>query len=138
MVKKRQPVTGVFRHLIYSPRGEIEGVLVEADGAPLQIVFPKHDELAGLSFAALKDGQAVVLEATPAEPSSKGDGEHPVFAYERLVSVDGRKPERSKSAAGPAYRGSVVRLNYARHGAANGVISTAATSFTSSPAAWFG
>ncbi len=62
----------------------------------------------------------MVLEGTVAEPSPKGKPPHEVYQLERLVSVDG-KP------AAPAHEpaevsGTVVRFNYARHGAPNGVV----------------
>ncbi len=114
-------IEGKFLHLIFSPRGGIEGVLLEHDGRPVQLVFEKHDELSPLRFEPLRGGQDVVVEARPAGPSAKGDAEHPVFDHVRLISVDGLKPVRPK-AAGAAYQGVVARLNYARHGAANGVV----------------
>lgn len=115
-------VEGVFRHVVYSPKGEAEGVLIESGGAPLQIVFERHDVDAATAFEPVAEGQSVVVEAALEGPSPKGEGEHPVHAYGRLVSVDGRKPTKPKAASGPAYRGRVVRFNYARHGAANGVV----------------
>lgn len=111
-----------FRHLIYSPRGEIEGVLVDVDGGPAQVVFDRHDDLTPVLFADLLEGQTLIVEGFPAAPSDKGEPEHSVFGFVRLKSVDGAKPATRKPAQGAAYRGKAIRFNYARHGAANGVV----------------
>jgi hypothetical protein len=115
-------IQGQFRHLIYSPRGSIEGILMTTDQKVVQIVFDKHDETAPLAFEQVKEGEALVIEGRHAKPSLKGEAEHPVYDYVRLVSVSGTKPIKRKAAAGAAYQGVVVRFNYARHGAANGVV----------------
>ena len=111
-----------FKHLIYSPHGGVEGVLLEAAGSSIQLVFERHDEESPAVFDGIGEGQTVVVDAVPAGRSPKGAGEHPVYAYRRLRSVDGRKPVRAKPAPAAGYRGTVVRFNYARHGAANGVV----------------
>lgn len=123
MSNHSETLDGVFRHMIYSPRGEHEGVLLERRGEPLQLVFEHHDEEAPGAFAGVRPGQTVSVEAVAQGPSPKGKGEHPVHAFVRLLSVDGAPPAPPKPAAGgAAYRGKVVRFNHARHGAANGVV----------------
>lgn len=114
-------VEGRFQHLVYSPRGGIEGVLIDTDGVPTQFVFERHDEGAASAFADLQVGQVLVIEGTEEGPSPKGDAAHTVYRFERLASVDGESPGH---AAGEDERieGTVVRLNYARHGEANGVV----------------
>lgn len=111
-------VEGRFQHPVYSPKGTVEGVLIDCDGAPAQFVFEAHHPAAA-ALAALQPGQAVVLEGTAAEPSSKGEPAHEVFGLERLVSVDGHP--HALPAPQPV-QGRVVRLNYAKHGAPNGVV----------------
>ncbi|CAN5828461.1 hypothetical protein BH11PSE8_BH11PSE8_11830 [soil metagenome] len=116
-------IEGTFRHLIYSPKGAIEGVLFEADGAPAQIVFERDDAVSPAAFEALAEGQAILVEAEPMGPSKKGEAEHPVYSFGRLVKVDGRAPPKARAAAAETgYAGTIVRFNYARHGAANGVV----------------
>jgi hypothetical protein len=115
-------IHGRFRHLIYSPRGGIEGVLLELGDGPAQVVFDKHDDESPLAFEHLHDGDELVVDVTPAEPSAKGEADHPVYDYGRIVSIKGVKPAKRRPASGAAYKGVVARLNYARHGAANGVV----------------
>ena len=113
-------VEGQFQHLVYSPKGTIEGLLIETDGAPAQFVCDGHDPAATAGLADLKPGQAVVLEGTVAEPSPKGEPAHEVYQLERLVSVDGKPAAPARTPADVS--GTVVRFNYARHGAPNGVV----------------
>jgi len=113
-------VEGRFQHLVYSPKGGIEGVLIDTDGIATQFVFDRHEQAAATAFAGLRPGQALVIEGAEQGPSPKGDAAHSVYQFERLVSVDGRTPQDAPPRKEIA--GTVVRLNYARHGEANGVV----------------
>ena len=119
--QQKTSIEGRFVHLVYSPHGGIEGVLLDADGRPVQIVFDHDDEQASRPFERLSAGQSLVIDGTARGPSPKGESEHPVYDFVRLKSVDGIKPEPKRD-RGAAYRGVVERFNYARHGAANGVV----------------
>ena len=113
-------VEGLFSQIIYSPRGEVEGVLLDTDGIATQFVTDPHDSATAQALAALRPGQALVVEGTLREPSDKGEPEHTVYDFERLVSVDGKAAR--PAAAQHQVMGKVVRFNYAKHGAANGVV----------------
>lgn len=113
-------VEGVFQHLVYSPKGAIEGVLIDTDGVPTQFVTDPHDPSIAEQFSGLRAGQTLVVEGTELEPSPKGEPAHTVYAFERLASVDGKAARAAPAHADVA--GTVVRFNYARHGAPNGVV----------------
>lgn len=113
-------VEGQFLHLIYSPKGAIEGVLIDSDGAPAQFVCDARDPAVSAGLADLQPGQAVVLEGTLQEPSPRGEPPHEVYRLERMVSVDGKPAAPRHHLA--AVAGTVVRLNYAKHGEPNGVV----------------
>lgn len=113
-------VEGHVQHLIYSPKGTIEGLMIDSEGAPAQFVVDAHDVAAIHSLSSLQAGQAVVIEGTVAPPSPKGDAAHEVYHWERLVSVDGH--DASEPPPRHTLSGTVARLNYARHGAPNGVV----------------
>ncbi len=113
---------GRFRHLVYSPRGEVEGVLITSGDTTAQVVFARHDDGAPQPFTVLHEGQTVEIEATPAAPSPKGEGAHPVYDFGRLLAVDGGPPVEAPAEAASGYRGRVERFNYARHGEINGVV----------------
>jgi len=113
-------VEGRFQHLLYSPKGGIEGLLIDTEGIATQFVVDPHDCASVALLLGLRRDQALVVEGRESKPSPKGDGEHVVYHFERLAAVDGRATE---AAARPTQvRGKVVRLNFARHGAANGVV----------------
>ncbi|SFD72356.1 hypothetical protein [Paracidovorax konjaci] len=113
-------LSGRFQHLLHSPRGEVEGAMVDVDGVPAQFVFGKHDEHAARAFGALRPGQDVVVEGTVAAPAPHGEAAHEVYAFERLVSVDGAAPTLED--APRRAEGRVARIHYARHGEPNGVV----------------
>jgi hypothetical protein len=121
-IKHEQSIAGKFQHVIFNSKGGIEGVLLDVDRQPLQIVFDRRDSESAGDFQRLRRGQKLIIDAAPQRPSVKGEGAHPVFDYVRLVSVDGRKSPHRRQHMRPGYSGVVARLNYARHGAANGVV----------------
>lgn len=109
---------GRLQHLLYSPRGSVEGALIDVDGVPVQFVLGPHDEPAAHAFARLQPGQAVVAEGTAVE--ARGHAPHEVYALERLVSVDGRPPAPDEAMR--QVQGHVARIHHARHGEPNGVV----------------
>ncbi|MGJ7505896.1 hypothetical protein [Variovorax sp. GT1P44] len=115
-------VEGRFRQLIYSPKGTIEGVLIDTDGVSTQFVVDRHDPALAGQLAVLREGQALVIEGTEADPSPKGEPEHTVYQFERLASVDGKSLASPQHSHGGKAVGTVVRFNYAKHGVANGVV----------------
>jgi len=103
MSKKSRPkpfqLRGTLLAYNISPKGHIEGALIETDDGLAQLNFPKHaaDEMA----QALALGSKVDLTAE----LEHDDGDHPVY----------EPCEEAEQA-----RGTVVRLNYALHGEVNG------------------
>ena len=116
--QKKLTLSATFAHLIFSPKGTIEGVMLTADDADMQIVFDKEDESAAAAFEGVVAGQEVEVEVKPAKPSDKGESAHAVYQLERVRSIEGA----AASSTPEAFTGTVVRLNYARHGQPNGVI----------------
>ncbi|CAN5462629.1 hypothetical protein BH10PSE17_BH10PSE17_27490 [soil metagenome] len=119
---RSQTIEGQFIHVIYAPKGEIEGVLLAVDGASVQVVVDKHDPDAGLGFSRLSPGQRLRLQVETQPPSTKGRSEHPIYAMVALESVDGAKPLAPPSTVDEGYQGKVIRFNYAKHGEPNGVV----------------
>jgi hypothetical protein len=115
-------VEGIFQYVIYSPKGDVEGGLIESEEGSVQLVLRKDDELTAIAFLGLRPGQTITVKATRKGPSVKGKSVHSVFETEELVKVDGRKPPKHASLKQSGYSGTVLRVNYARHGEPNGVI----------------
>lgn len=117
-----QLLSGTFEHVIFSPHGAVEGVMIDVDQQRVQLVLEPHDEAAALPFTDMLPGQALQVRATRQGPSAKGISPHPVYAFQSLKSIDGVAPSKRRRATDPGYSGVVVRLNYARHGSPNGVV----------------
>lgn len=113
-------VQGQFTQLIYSPKGGVEGLLIETDGIPTQFVTDPHDAAVTQLLCGLRDGQTLRVEGSETGPSPKGEAAHFVYRFERLATVDGAEPEAATDDA--TVSGRVVRFNYAKHGEPNGVV----------------
>ena len=113
-------VEGQFQHLIYSPKGAIEGFLIDTDGVPTQFVTDPQDPATVDLFGTMKQGQSVTVEGTEPPPSPKGDAVHSIYKFERLAAVDGKEAKPPQPPA--EVSGTVARFNYAKHGAVNGVV----------------
>ncbi len=97
--EKRSKLRGQVLALNISPKGHIEGAVLETSDGRAQVNFPKHS--AELFARATPVGANVELDAE-GEPD---EGEHPV--YTALDAED-------------EISGTIVRLNYALHGEVNG------------------
>lgn len=117
-----ETIEGEFQYPIYSPKGGIEGALLHAGDEPVQLVFEPHGGRGAEAFAGLKAGERVVVEVSATPASDKGEAQHAVYRFERLVSVNGGHAAKPAGGAKAPFSGIVVRLNFARHGEANGVV----------------
>ncbi len=115
----KSKLTGTFIQIVHSPKGGVEGLLLDSGGQTVQFVLAKDAEASAALVSSLKPGQSLTVsgDATPA--SNKGHSVHPVHALDRIMAIDGKAP-RKASAAASGYSGKIVRFNYARHGAPNG------------------
>ena len=104
-MSKRDPesspfqLRGVILGFNISPRGHIEGVLVETTMSTVQINFSKHE--AESLARSMRPGSTIDLNVE----SESDDGAHLVYGL---------------SQEDVAVKGTITRLNYERHGKANG------------------
>jgi hypothetical protein len=125
-VHPRHPVKGdgqkglVGRYLqpILNSKGDLEGLLLEIKGTPVQVVIDPNEEAE--FFDGISLGQSLKIKAAPVAPSPKGEPIHPLFRFHALQAIDGKKPKDSKKTG--VFKGKVLRLNFAKHGVPNGVI----------------
>jgi hypothetical protein len=97
--EKSSKLRGKLLAFNISPKGHIEGALVETSEGRAQVNFPKHS--AESLARSMHVGASIELEVKR-EPD---EGEHPVYtAHDAEGEVSGR----------------IVRLNYALHGEVNG------------------
>ncbi len=86
-------LTGAFAHVIHSPHGGVEGLLLDVGDGVTQVVLDKDDEKNAALISTLKSGQQLVLSTDDIPPSRKGPGAHPVRALRKLISVRGHMGE---------------------------------------------
>jgi hypothetical protein len=111
---------GVLQEFNLSPKGGIEGFVLHSEGQTVQV-----NVTSDVGFAVVRGiGQSV--EATvAAEPATAkhSKGEHPVFSLVTLKGADGKALIHSAGDGAIAtVQGVVKRINYTRHGEANGVV----------------
>ena len=90
-------------------------------GQPVQIVFNRDDKLLSNDFETLSRKSRIVVRAKPPRHSTK-PSQHRVLRMVKLISINERKPRKRKSVGTDVFAGTVTRLNYSRHGVANGVM----------------
>jgi hypothetical protein len=116
-------LSATFQHVVFSQVGDVEGMLVDVDGAPAQVVLKTGDEAAASLVAALREGQVLSCDVEPAEPEKDDASVHPVLILRELLQVDGAAPKAPEPAKpAPFSSGKVVRLNFTRHGVPNGYV----------------
>ncbi len=124
-----ETMSGVVMAHNFSPKGEFDGVLLEESGRIFQVNVPPHAWADFERSSAI--GQSIEVPVEPEPATEKhGDGEHPAY---RLAAPkpekkghhpDKKKPGHKEHGQGKTttIQGIVARLNYAKHGEANGVV----------------
>jgi hypothetical protein len=111
---------GVLQEFNLSPKGGIEGFVLHSEGQTVQVNVSSD-----VGFAVVR-GIGQNVEATvAAEPATAkhSKGEHPVFSLVTLKGADGKALIHSAGDGAIAtVQGVVKRINYTRHGEANGVV----------------
>lgn len=110
-------VEGRLAHHIYSPKGDVEGLLLMAGDIPVQFVVPPEHRA---DAAALRDGMTLEVEGVVPPPSHKGEAHHDLYELCGIAKIDG-KPVEAAADAGQ-FKGTIARLNYAKHGEPNGYV----------------
>ena len=106
---------GSFRQPLFSPRGRLEGLLLDIGQQTAQVVLQPEQVPAALSQAEV--GQFLSLEAVAVEPAD-GAITHPIYEFLALIAIDGKPAETAPA----VLRGRVAGINYARQGQADGVM----------------
>jgi len=102
----------------FSPKGGVEGLLVEAEGKQAQVVCPTDK---GAEVARTNPiGQTVELHVEAEPASHKGEAVHPV--YQLVIGEPSERRRGATAHSAQSFEGVVARLNFARHGEANGVV----------------
>ncbi len=116
-------LNGIIQHYNFSPKGGVEGLLLQDGDRTVQVNVPPEAWVAIASAAVV--GQAVQVSVIPEPESGKHPrGEHPVYRFISLQPASGpRSPGNGSVVEGDVkVEGIVSRFNYAKHGEANGVV----------------
>jgi hypothetical protein len=114
---KSESLSGHLQQLLFSPKGDIEGLLLKVGSNPIQVSM----EPAGADAKALNNavGKPIQVRASPDHSPKAKDGAHPVYQLESITTLAGKA---FKSSAPPPISGAVAHIHYAKHGEPNGVI----------------
>jgi hypothetical protein len=122
MPKHDEVILCTLNKFLFSPKGDVEGLLVSLKGKPAQICVPPH--LGEVIAQAKKPGQRLRLRAHRDHSPKTELAAHPVYKFESFVDKDGHDIEEIEAAppGDTELKGVVAALHYAKHGEPNGVI----------------
>lgn len=114
---KSESLSGHLRQLLFSPKGGIEGLLLQVDHKPLQVGMKPG----AADAKALKDaiGKPIEVIASPDHSLKIKARAHPVYQLDSITTLAGKV---FKSSDPPPISGAVAHIHYAKHGEPNGVI----------------
>jgi hypothetical protein len=114
-----QTLSGQLRQILFSPKGSLEGLLIEVDESPIQILITP----ASLGALALGKsvGKTIEVKARRDHSPKTKHGVHPVYQLQSITKIGGRACT-PKDGEDISIRGVVTAIHYAKHGEPNGVI----------------
>jgi len=114
---KSESLGGKLQQLLFSPKGGIEGLLLEVDSTPIQVSLEPGEADAKV----LKDavGKPIEVKAAADHSPKTKDSAHPVYKLDSITKLAGKA---YKSNGTQPIKGVVARIHYAKHGEPNGVI----------------
>ncbi len=104
-------LSGTVLQTVYSPKGTIEGLLLDVEGVTVQFVCEQDLSSAVQSLAP---GAEVTCTGSVRPSSDKGEAHHDVYDLSGIEGLVDQAPEVAS--------GRVVRINFAKHGEPNGVV----------------
>lgn len=115
---KPESLVGALQHLLFSPKGVIEGLLMAVDSKRVQVSMEPGAAPASELKAAL--GSDIEVKASADYSPKAKEGTHSVYKLHTITRIAG-KPFKSNGDAHPI-SGVVAAVHYAKHGEPNGVI----------------
>jgi hypothetical protein len=115
---KSETLSGQLEHLLFSPKGGIEGLLVKVGSTSIQVSMdPGTADAAVLAKAV---GRAIEIKGSADDSPKTKQGAHPVYKLKVITKLAGKAVEPNDD-INPVI-GVVARIHYAKHGEPNGVI----------------
>jgi len=121
MAKTPELISGVCRQWLFSPKGDIEGVLLAIKGAVVQVTVNPATGL--LLTRATAPGKRLRVLATSDHSPKTAHAAHPVYKFSSFADAAGQAIDPPGADPAKAVRkGVVAALHFARHGEPNGVV----------------
>jgi hypothetical protein len=121
MSRKAQFIHGICSQLLFSPKGEVEGVLVKLAGQTVQVALPPHIG-AGLARSG-SQGKQLHMLAVADNSHKTAESAHPVYDFESFANTAGEAVEPPDSGEHETtVKGVAAQIHFARHGQPNGVV----------------
>jgi len=114
-------INGTCRQLLFSPQGDIEGVIVIENGKSVQVSMTP--ETGGVFARVATPGCWVSVLAHADRSPKTAAGSHPVYRFAAFADGKGKAlAPADKDAESTTIKGVVASLHFARHGQPNGVM----------------
>ena len=114
---KSESLSGTLQQLLFSPKGGIEGLLLEIDSQPIQVSLKSGKPDANVLKDAI--GKPIEVIASADHSPKTKDGAHPVYQLDSITKLAGKAYESNGT---QPIKGVVASIHYAKHGEPNGVI----------------
>jgi hypothetical protein len=115
---KAETLSGQLQQLLFSPKGEIEGLLMKVGSKSIQLSMDPATADASTFAGAV--GKTIEAQGSADRSPKTKDGVHPVYKLEVITKIGG-KALKPNGAEHPI-SGVVASVHYAKHGEPNGVI----------------
>jgi hypothetical protein len=112
-----ESLNGQLQRLLFSPKGDIEGLLLTVASQPIQVSMEPGSVDANVLNEAV--GKPIEVKASLDTSPKAKKGEHPVYELHSITKLAGKS---FKSNGTRHISGVVVGIHYAKHGEPNGVI----------------
>ncbi len=121
MAKTPEPLSGVCRQWLFSPKGDIEGLLLSIKGAVVQVSTTPGTGLLLTRITA--PGKRLRVLATADHSPKTAHAAHPVYRFNSFADAAGQAIDPPGADPAKAVcKGVVAALHFARHGEPNGVV----------------
>jgi hypothetical protein len=114
-------INGICQQFLFSPKGEVEGVLVSDNGTYVQVAMPS--DIGSVFARSTGPGTRVCVLAAADRSRKTKDSPHRVYQFESFADDAGKAinaPDADSNLT--TLKGVVAAMHYARHGQPNGVV----------------
>jgi hypothetical protein len=123
MANRATLITGRLQQFLFSPKGDIEGILLIVDAASDRLVQITFAAAIGHELAALyKPGNTLSVRCRHDQSPKTKKAAHAVFELTDALDGEGRSLLHPAKSASVKVDGTVTGVHFTRHGEANGVI----------------